>query len=202
MGGLIARRFAMDEPRAVTGMVLVDAAEEGVVFQKRFLDSVPAGVAQYRRLEFLSRIGLPRAIVAANPTEARMSAVLSANERRQAIALMVRPSFFQAAANEAANVYARTPIAMQKPGGFGRLGSMPLIVIQHGHPFTGAEAPMEAGWRESQARLAALSSDSRTIVAPGVGHLISEEDPDVTAGEVAEIVRAIRERRAINLDAR
>jgi pimeloyl-ACP methyl ester carboxylesterase len=139
-----------------------------------------------------------RAVVAADPAQARLPAALSAAERRTAVALMVRPSFFRGAAEEAAGAYARTPVAMQKPGGFGRLGSVPLIVIRHGLPFTGPQAPMEAGWAQSQARLAALSSDSVTLVAPGAGHLISETAPDVTASAIADVVRAIREHRTLS----
>jgi pimeloyl-ACP methyl ester carboxylesterase len=198
MGGLIVRRFAADAPSEVSGMVLVDAAEEGVVFQSQFLATVPAGVAAYRRLESLARLGVARAVVAADPAQARLPAALNAGERRTAIALMVRPSFFRGAAEEAAGAYARTPLAMQKPGGFGRLDSIPLIVIRHGRPFTGAQAPMEVGWTQSQARLAALSSDSVTVVAPGAGHLISETAPGVTASALADVVGAIREHRTLS----
>jgi pimeloyl-ACP methyl ester carboxylesterase len=53
-------------------------------------------------------------------------------------------------------------------------------------------AAMEDGWAESQARLAALSTDSRLIVATRNGHDIAMENPALVADAVRAVVVAVR----------
>jgi pimeloyl-ACP methyl ester carboxylesterase len=199
-GGLIVRQFAKDHAGAVTGMVLVDAAEEGLVFQSRFLETVPASVKLERNAEAASKSGVIRALAAIDPTLVRVPRPLTTEERRQAIALMVRPSYFRAAANESENAYARTPFAMQRPGGFGVLGSRPLVVIRHGRPFTGPDAVLETGWAAGQSRLAALSSNSELLVARNNGHLIIADNPGLVAEAIDLVVEAVRAHRPLNRD--
>ncbi|MDQ0463719.1 pimeloyl-ACP methyl ester carboxylesterase [Caulobacter ginsengisoli] len=196
-GGLIARQMARDQPGAVAGMVLVDAAEEGVVFNQRFFDWVSSGAAFYRRLEGAAKLGLVRAQLAADPAKARLPASLDPAQRRQALALVVRPAFFRAAGNEAAHGYDLTPEDQRRPGGFGALGSMPLMIVRHGRPFTGPDAFLEPGWAAGQARLAALSTDSETLVAQGSGHDIPGTGPDLAAAAIAKVVIALREKRPL-----
>ena len=87
---------------------------------------------------------------------------------------------------------------MQKPGGFGTLGALPLVVIRHGQPLTGGDAWMEEGWTQAQVRLAALSSDSRLIVAAKNGHNIIIDNPDLVASAIHDVATAVREGRALN----
>ena len=86
-----------------------------------------------------------------------------------------------------ADAYSMTPSERRAAHGFGTLGDLPLTIIAHGKPFRGPHARLEAGWREGQHRLAALSSRSRFVIAEHCGHTIAQEDPDLVADEVRRI---------------
>lgn len=197
-GGLIARQYVRDNPHTVAGVVLVDSGEEGEVFQAKALQGMAASVSQNEQSERLARFGYLRALVAIDPSVASYSPRLTEAERRQANALILRPSYYQGAAYELTHGFENTPPAMQKPGGLGALGSLPLVVIRHGQPFAGPDAWREEGWTKAQVRLAALSSDSRLITAVKDGHNIIIDDPDLVSSAIRDVVTAVREHRTLN----
>jgi pimeloyl-ACP methyl ester carboxylesterase len=197
-GGLIARRYFSENPQDVAGMVLVDAGEEGEVFQAAALQGMAASVRQNEQSGRFARFGVLRALVAINPAAASYSPHLTDAERRQANALILRPRFYQGAVSELTHGFENIPPAMQKPGGFGTLGTLPLVVIRHGQPFSGADAGREDGWQKAQVRLAALSSDSRMITAAKDGHDIVVSNPDLVSSAIRDVVTAVRERRSLN----
>ncbi|MBA2589100.1 MAG: alpha/beta fold hydrolase [Alphaproteobacteria bacterium] len=197
-GGLIARQYLKDNPHTVAGIVLVDSGEEGEVFQAKALKGVAAAVSQSERSERLARFGLLRALVAIDPSAASYSPHLTDAERREANALILRPSFYHCVAVELTQGYDNTPPAMQKAGGFGTLGTLPLVVIRHGQPFAGSDAWREEGWQKAQVRLAALSSDSRLMTAARDGHNIIVDNPDLVSSAIHDVVTAVRERRKLN----
>src|SRR4051812_24999848 len=88
-GGLIARQYAKENPHAVLGMVLVDSAEEGEVFQANALQSMATSVRQNEQSERLARFGLLSALMAIDPSVAPYSAYLTDEERREANALIL-----------------------------------------------------------------------------------------------------------------
>lgn len=196
-GGFIARQYLKDHPHSVAGMALVDAGEEGKVFQPEFYPALAAGIGVNEQAERLARFGYQRALVAIDPSIASYSPYLTDAERRQANALILRPGYYRGVAFELAHGFEKVPPAMQKPGGFGTLGALPLVVIRHGQPLSGADAWMEEGWVEAQARLAALSSDSRSIVAVKDGHNIVIDNPGLVAAAIHDVVTALREGRAL-----
>ncbi|WP_340643695.1 hypothetical protein [Phenylobacterium sp.] len=80
----------------------------------------------------------------------------------------------------------------------GGLGDRSLAVIAHGKPFTGPQAWMEDGWSAGQARLAALSTDSETVIATRSGHAIAQTEPDLVAQVIRRVVwRARASRREV-----
>ncbi|HET7085232.1 MAG TPA: alpha/beta fold hydrolase [Rhizomicrobium sp.] len=197
-GGLIARQYFKENPHAVAGMVLVDSAEESEVFQAKALQGMAASVSQNERSERLARFGVLRAMVAIDPLAASYSLHLTDAERREANALILRPGYYRGAAFELTHGFENTPPAMQKPGGFGTLGTLPLVVIRHGQPFAEPDAWREEGWTKAQVRLAALSSDSRSITAARDGHNIIIDNPDLVSSAIHDVVTAVRERRRLN----
>jgi pimeloyl-ACP methyl ester carboxylesterase len=196
-GGLIARQYVKENPHAVAGMVLIDSGEEGEIFQAEALQSMAASASQNERSERLARFGVLRALVAINPSVASYSPHLTDAERREANALILRPRFYQGVVSELAHGFENIPPAMQKPGGFGTLGTLPLIVIRHGQPFSGPDAGREEGWTKAQVRLAALSSDSRLITAVRDGHNIIVDNPDLVSSAIHDVVTAVREHRTL-----
>jgi pimeloyl-ACP methyl ester carboxylesterase len=195
-GGFLVRSFARHEPGEVAGMVLVDAAEEQVVYTH--LPLFQKGAVAQRVAGVLSEFGLTRLavdqVVKQAKAKGRLPAGATPDEIEAAIGFTARPSAFWTSTDEG-GAYETTPLAERQPGGFGRLGELPLIVIRHGKPFTGLNAPLaalEPGWTAGQARLAALSSDSRTIVATNNGHDIAMENPGLVAEAVRAVVAAVR----------
>jgi pimeloyl-ACP methyl ester carboxylesterase len=177
-------------------MVLVDAAEEQVVFSH--LPLLRQAGAMQRVGGALADFGLARPLVALmvaqNQAAGHLPPGVTAADLDEAVALTARRSFWRTSLDEGA-AYDATPAAERVPGGFGALGDRPLVVIRHGQPFAGYNAPMAAmedGWAESQARLAALSTDSRLIVATRNGHDIAMENPALVADAVRAVVVAVR----------
>jgi len=85
----------------------------------------------------------------------------------------------------------RVPPSMRTPCRAGSLGSLPIIVITHGQPFPGAFSILEKSWREGQAQLAALSSDSVLLVAQNSNHTIHQDEPALVVGAIRRMHSAV-----------
>ena len=85
----------------------------------------------------------------------------------------------------------RLPAEMKRPGGFGALGDLPLIVVRRGKT---EQPPSEADLRHQrvQEHLATLSTNSALIVAQHSGHTISLDEPGVVADAVRRMLDALR----------
>jgi pimeloyl-ACP methyl ester carboxylesterase len=160
-GGLIVRSFARSHPREVEGMVLVDAIEEGVVYDPSVLAFV------LKDAEGL----VPQA----------------ASLRHQGETLKAQR--YETAIDETRSYLLVAP-QMRRPGGFGRLGDMPLAIVQHGRPFTGDAAILERHWAEGQKRLAALSSRS-IVFTSDTDHNIEIRQPTIIAEAVRQVIKMI-----------
>jgi pimeloyl-ACP methyl ester carboxylesterase len=182
-GGILVHAYARAYQQDVAGLVLVDAAEEQIVRQV-LLPSIKPLLAQMRRPALFAEFGLVRY---GAPRQPAMSPGLTEAQRRQLGAVMSRPEQWGAP-------FDLTPYERMPAGGYGPLGALPLVVIRHGRPFTGPQAVCEPGWPAAQARLAALSSDSTTIVAKDNGHMIAEENPALVAEAVRAFVMRLRAR--------
>ena len=161
-GGFLVRLFAKDHPGEAIGMVLVDAAEEGSFFS-------PAAVRRWDDLDRLLRAEHDKAV----------------RENPQLV------PYYAAIQDELAS-NRKVPSKMRKPGGFGRVGNMPLVVLAHNKPFTGIDAPLEPGWRAGEERLAALSTGGKLVVAMNSGHNIEISEPDLIVTAVKEVLDEAR----------
>ena len=69
------------------------------------------------------------------------------------------------------------------------LGDRPLIVLAAGQNMTATPY-----WVEAQRRQAALSSDSRLIIADGSGHFIQWDQPTLVIDAVRQVIEDVRSR--------
>ncbi len=78
-------------------------------------------------------------------------------------------------------------------------GDMPLIVLTRQTDEKCSPQPAclegQARWKAAHDALARYSSAGRSIVVPGAGHVIQEEQPDSVVNAVRKIVDAVRQRR-------
>jgi pimeloyl-ACP methyl ester carboxylesterase len=177
-GSLIVRWFAQKYRDQVAGLVLVDTAEEGVVFRKDVLD-LYARIAMFpRAMAFAARFGLPRLLRRFFP---------SLREQLW----FVKPSQYAATADDLASLARVTP-PLTEPGGFGSLEGLPLVVLTHGQPFPGPFALLEKYWAEGQKRLAALSEKGELVVAQHSNHMIHLDQPDLVINAIRQVHAAAR----------
>jgi pimeloyl-ACP methyl ester carboxylesterase len=174
LGGLLARSYARAYPGEVAGLVLVDATSERDVTELEAARAVV--VPQIDAALAGSRPGVP---VVGMPPGTSAEVVLAFTPE---ILRGVKAEF---------EALGRLPAAMRRPGGLGRLGDLPLIVIRRGKT---AQPPSAAdvGHREGQEALAALSSNSVLIVAANSGHTIPLDEPQVVADAVRRMLDAQR----------
>jgi hypothetical protein len=85
----------------------------------------------------------------------------------------------------------RLPAEMKRPGGFGDLGDLPLIVVRRGKT---AQPPSEEDLRHQriQENLAKLSKNGALIVAQNSGHTIPLDEPGVVAGAVHRMLDSLK----------
>jgi pimeloyl-ACP methyl ester carboxylesterase len=84
-----------------------------------------------------------------------------------------------------------TPDELRREGGYGNLGSKPLIVIRRGKT---ANPPSEAdlGWQSLQQSLLTLSTDSELVVAENSGHVVPYDEPEVVAAAVRKLLAKLK----------
>jgi pimeloyl-ACP methyl ester carboxylesterase len=179
-------------------MVLVDAAPEDYVFSPEFLDAVRNGLLEKREDELMAQFGILRLRFLIRPGQFGIRNDLFPNARGELIAFYSSPKFVRATEDEGRS-YSLVPPMMRGPGGFGRLGSLPLVVIQHGRPSGSIRVPLgmsqeqfERIWAESQRRLAGLSTNSVVMTAANSGHLINIDQPDLVIQATRRVVVAVR----------
>lgn len=186
-GGLLARVFARRYPHEVAGMVLVDGGDA----EKYFATMVHMRAFHERQLrdEIKAvesgelRRRLEKALVRAR--------WFNATEKAAILDVVPRAGHYRTGLDEFSAID-RTPDAMKRPGGFGTLGDRPLIVLGRGVSSGGAMSPWDEGYAESQARLAALSTNSANFIAAGIGHSIALQHPRLVAAAIAAVVAAVK----------
>jgi pimeloyl-ACP methyl ester carboxylesterase len=162
LGGAYARLYAATYPDDVVGMVLVDATNE--YLRTAMPPEQWAFAVTYSGVPPPSRADDPEA------ERADFNAVVDALEQ----AVAARP-----------------------------LPELPLAVLTHGRdddppPDLVANAPpghfeaLAAGWRASQARLAALVPDARQVIASDSGHYIHLEQPALVIEAIRQVVEGVR----------
>jgi pimeloyl-ACP methyl ester carboxylesterase len=184
LAGKNVRLFALSHPDQVAGMVLVDARSEYVD-----ANTSPAEVQAFQRASatqaLLYRVarslGLVRLVGAsfwggpAMPHEMRTEGMLLQTSQRGVDAQTAEG--LERAADDAELQAAPS------------LADRPLIVLAAGQKV--AHDPI---WLEAQHRQAALSSDSRLIIAEGSGHAIHWEQPTLVVDAVRQVIEDVRSR--------
>jgi len=181
-GGFIVRWFAREHREDVAGLVLVDTAEEGAILRPDVLKFYSRVRIFPRVMSFAAHFGLPRALQYRFPSLAEQM-------------WFVKPDEFSATADDLASLALIKP-PLSDPGGFGSLGDLPLIVIEHGQPFPGPFALLEKYWADGQKRLAALSTNGELIVAQKSNHMIHLDQPDVVVSAIQKVHAAARAARS------
>ena len=198
-GGLIVRNLVRDHPADVRGLVLVDTAEEGLVFRPDFVKAIEEALAVRWRDELLARFGVTRLRFALMRGQFGIRNDLFGDVRGEMIAFFSKPSFVRATTVEGRS-YSLVPDDMRRPGGFGALGILPVVVIRHGQPSDSILVPTDISqdqfeklWAEGQERLKNLSSNSEIVVAEKSSHMVNFDQPELVIDETERVVTAVRD---------
>ena len=183
-GGLHVRTYARLYPDEVSGVLLLDAAEEESLFSN--LEFVEQSLKEAQTPLLLARFGVMRLLLRFSP-EAVPIPDLPAELVQPYHRELARPNTWEAAISGGA-AYRLTSTEMRVAEGFGHLGDIPLIVITHGIPYTGGRAFQEEWWPAAMERLADLSSNSELIVAENSGHPIMWDEPDLVVDSVRRLI--------------
>jgi pimeloyl-ACP methyl ester carboxylesterase len=187
-GGMIALAYAKRNPTRIAGAVFVDASEPDLWFRL-----APTSFGSMKRKDILWQVGWRLGIIRAALPYGSPDWVqkLPPKLRGEFDAVWSKP--MASYANDAIDVLEQTKRSERPKATPGLLGVRPIIVLRHGKTGgMGMDADFEKEWPAAQAKLAALSSDSRLIVARDNGHPIAEENPQLVAGAVREIVAKVR----------
>lgn len=189
-GSLRMRRFAVEWPHEVRGLVMVDPvtadweqrlyggrapimAEEEQLF-RRFLDRARAGTLHPDDAEVRARTGLP------NP---RLTARLNAALAR----MWTDPDYLETAISEGREIGGPADAAFDSS-----LGDLPLIVLSAERiaesPITGGDPSCVAAWFAMHDEIAAASRDGRRQMVDA-GHNIPIEAPKAVIDAVAPWLR-------------
>ena len=195
LGGLVVRQYAHAYPAGVAGIVLVDSAHEAqwLRFPEAVRNNLPSVLHQTRLFQAAASVGIGALKPSLMPLESRLPMEAAETAR----ALKVSGADFGTGAAEMEQLASgRTPPVAT-------LGDMPLIVLSQGHrdpdsvPPSAAITPevlqdYDQTWEQLQLELAALSTNSKRIVADGSGHNIQRDRPDVVIGAVEELLAVAR----------
>jgi pimeloyl-ACP methyl ester carboxylesterase len=188
-GGLIALAYTRQYPLEVGGLVLVDATEPKLWFERA--DAAERAQGPFASLiPLLTSVGVVR-LMAPSQLRADGWENFSSREQGELVAVFSRQN---PGRTEAFDVSRLTPLNERGGSPDGAFGDLPMVVIQHGKPFTGANAVAEPGWAASEDRLARLSSNSRMIIARDNGHEIAQQNPALVADATRDVVEQVRAR--------
>lgn len=193
IGGVYVRHYASVHPDNVAGLVFVDSSHE------EQMERLPPAVVEMmgsqlliiKAVGFGSRFGMLRALsaIGANP-------MVHENMTAAQRAMTIRGSTIRAVAREMSSIEESSRLAKLASRPF---GDLPLLVLSATEPPDGVPPAMaehvdamQATWRELQAELAGLSSNSRHVPVPDSGHYVQFDRPDVVVDEVRGLIEAIR----------
>lgn len=182
-GGGIARVFARDYPDKTAGLALIETGDEPLAFHPSAQEAFARAKEINVVANVLHRFGVVRLAPALLGPYAEAAPEIKAR--------VLRPGIFRAMAREG-DAYAAIPEEQRRPGGFGKLGDLPVAVVVRGRADVGGDVAFEQEWHEAHRRLRELSSNSILIVAENSGHMVHIEEPDVYVDAVRRIVVAVR----------
>jgi pimeloyl-ACP methyl ester carboxylesterase len=204
-GGPVLRNFAAVYPQEVAGMVLVDAAHEGLrvgIGDKKTIrlgdgakgTSIPAPREELSASDkaMVRAEDLPQELKTLDP----IYKVLPPGEQEMRLWAQLLPAVYDAENSEtewSGEYFAKWLAAPQQ----GTLRSIPLIVLSRadgGYSNADSDTPaaqMEKERKEGQAKLVLLSNNSRQVIVHS-GHNMNLEAPDDVAKAIREVVEAVR----------
>jgi pimeloyl-ACP methyl ester carboxylesterase len=178
VGGTYALAYAMDYPKAVAGVALIDSATP----YQFDLPTYPRFYSVWRRVSALfptlARAGVARAVFSG------ASGSLPADARRAARAFSSSPRERRADRDE----FAELPTVFRQAKALTSLGAKPLFVLTAG-------LGQQSGWSAAQTRLARLSGNSRQQTTHGATHealLLEKKHAAVSGGAIIAVVRSVR----------
>ena len=203
-GGIFCRNYYYQFTHEVKGLVLVDSTHEQGAFRE-----YPYAQADYLKQRtqiaiapLLSRIGVIRLMGWANAD--RLPSPLPADILAAKSAVQNRTDTTLAVVNEIAMMRKSLDATTPPPSS---LGKLPLVVLTAGKGIDIGLAEREATASNSsvenavavarleralQEELAALSSNSRHVIAEKSGHFIMYDQPDLLVSNVLELLNSIR----------
>ncbi|THD81633.1 MAG: alpha/beta hydrolase [Phenylobacterium sp.] len=190
-GGPLISLFARDYRDEVAGLVFADTPDMEEVLGADYQAATrKVHLPMIKVMRFVIRFGILRLIglfIRNNPLTADLSP-----EARAASKATLRTASWDAALDDLASLWT-IPDGDRRPLVPGGLGQMPVAVISHGKPFPGPFVTLERGFVEGQARLMALSADSRQTVLPEAGHTVQLDAPDAVVEAIRQVYVAARD---------
>jgi pimeloyl-ACP methyl ester carboxylesterase len=189
-GGLVALSFAARQSTHVAGAVFIDASEPGLWFRVS-----PHEVDAARRTNLLWqagwRLGIIRAFLPLGLPAWAAALPLGLRAEFAAVWSKPMPGF-----TEWIGALERTRVGERPTSIPGMLSPKPIIVISHGlSGGMGMSSAFADSWPAAQRRLAALSTDSHTLIAVENHHAVAEENPQLVGDAVKWIVVQLRNGR-------
>ncbi|MHB8472245.1 MAG: alpha/beta hydrolase [Gammaproteobacteria bacterium] len=203
-GGLFSRSFYHQFPDEVKGMVLVDSVHDNAAAREfvyarwdYFIQKIQITIALP-----LSKIGVIRIMGWANAD--RQPSPLPIEILAAKTAVQNRTATARAVVNEIIVMRKSLDPAIPPPAS---LGSLPLVVLTSGKCISVELAKQKAMAKNKsvenavaiaqtekvlQQELAALSSNSKHVIAEKSGHFIMYDQPDLVINTVTDMVKAVR----------
>jgi len=190
-GGLILRQFARKYPDRTAALVLVDTLEEAAFFRPEVLKIYARFGVILSVVAFVQALGLPRLWTTlfggGRKTDVRSVALAQ---------LSLRPTMYRGMRDDFRSL-ARLPELQRASWSAGTFGALPLVVVTHGQPFPGPLATVERHWGAGQQRLAALSTNSRFVLAKNSNHMIQDDEPAVVVDAIRRAYDAATKGRSL-----
>ena len=190
-GGLLLRQFARKYRDRTAALVLVDTLEEAAFFRPDVLKIYARFCVILSIVAFVQTLGLPRL------WGTLFGGSRKADARGVALAtLALRPAMYRGMRDDFRSL-TRLSESQREAWPAGALGALPLVVITHGQPFPGMLATVERHWGAGQQRLAALSTNSRLVVAKNSNHMIQDDEPAVVVDAIRRACDAATKQRSL-----
>ncbi|MEX5214819.1 MAG: alpha/beta hydrolase [Nitrospiraceae bacterium] len=195
LGGFIVRLYRQIHPKAVLGIVLVDAGHERQFAQEEFRKFVAPGKIAFPIIGAVTSLGATRLLTAFDllpPLFAEQEEKVPPEIRPMLRAGWTQTRYFATMADEG-SALEETCIQVQRTD---PLGDLPLTILTATGPSWWPDMPPTVDmarfrqmWLQLQADLTKLSTDSRQIFADRSSHFIQFDQPEL----VIEAVRAVLE---------
>jgi pimeloyl-ACP methyl ester carboxylesterase len=173
-GGLVARNFIRLHPSQVAGLVLLDATSD-----EDFPELLAARTSVVKELDAAIASSTPGVPVIGMPVGTSPEVVMA-----------FTPECLRGVKVEFETLD-RLPEDKKRPGGFGDLGDLPLLVVRRGKTSQPPNAD-DLRHQQVQENLAGLSTNSALLVAEKSGHTIPLDEPALVVEAVRRMLEALR----------